>query len=520
MPADQPQEPDLSLVDTQRELIKRKGLLAFVKRAWPSVVPSEFVPGWHIEEICTHLEAVTRGDCRRIVVNVPPGSSKSSVASVMWPAWDWISHPARRWMVATFDSALANRDAMACRRLVRDGWFAERWGQSVAIDGSGDVQETQGVWSTTGGGRRVSVTVAGRGTGWHGDIQLIDDPTKPKDMVGDPDKARAALERTWAWWTGTMASRRTGSDFARVIIMQRLHESDLVGRILENDTEHEWVHLMLPMRFEPERACKTQWGGDRRTRPYELLCPARWDEAAVKEIERDMGSQVAAAQLQQRPAPAGGNVFRREWFKVRWLHKDNPKWARLSVAEREFYVVLPPQLTEVLSTDCSFKDTAGADYVAMHAWGTTAAKYYLLDRIHDRLGLPETVRCLQALAARRPRARGKLIEDKANGPAVEQMLRDKMAGLIMVEPDGGKIARWNAVTPLCEAGDVILPDESECPWIGEVVEEIVSVPFARNDDDADAMAQALRYLHDRSPEKYIEAMRRVRAGEVKLPNDQ
>jgi len=481
-----------------RSAISRGGLWKFAKCAWPEIEASPLVPGWHMEQVCNHLEAVSRGDCRRLIINIPPGTSKSTLTSVLWPAWDWINNPQRKWMFATFDASLAWRDALRCRQLVRSPWYASRWGTSVELDDSADSQATQSVYSTTAGGRRVSVTVGGRATGWHANFQVIDDPIKPKDIAGDPDQARSALERTWTWFTMTMASRREDpKKFARVIIMQRLHEDDLVGRILDTDKEHEWTHLMLPMRFEPERACITPYGGDVRERAGELLCSERFDEASVTELERDYGSQAAASQLQQRPTAPGGNLFKREWFRERWR-------------------ALPADLAMVQSWDCAFKDTAKADFVAGHVWGYSKGKYYLVDRIHDRMGLPETVRCVEALTRRWPKARGKLIEDKANGPAVEQVLRDKMSGIIMITPEGGKVARANAISPLCEAGNIVLPDPAVHQWSDDVLEEIVSFPFSRNDDDVDCMTQAIVYLHDHTQAKYLEAMRKVASGQVKI----
>lgn len=497
------------------DLIKRLGFFQFVKRAWPIINPGiPFVSGWHIEVMCAHLQAVSMGELDRLILNVPPGASKSTITSVLWPAWDWTLHPERKWMVATFDERLMGRDTMACRRLMKSPWYQTRWGEVVSVDETGETQDTQEVWHTTKGGRRYSTTVSGGATGWHADIQVIDDPIKPKEMAGDPEIARNALERCWTWWTGTMASRRTGAKFARVIIMQRLHELDLVGRILELDHEHEWTHVMLPMRYEVDRSSATRWGHDPRRTEGEILCPERWDERAVKELEREMGAQVAAAQLQQRPAPAGGNVFRRDWFAKRWMRKENPKWATIPTTDRDRYVVLPAFFSGCLSADCTFKDSAGADFVAIQAWGEAGSNFFLIDQINDRMGLPQTERCLEAMAARHPFCRAKLIEDKANGPAVEQTLRKKMSGIIMITPEGGKIARANAVSPLCEAGNVILPDESEADWVAPTVEELITFPFARHDDRVDAFTQALNYLHARNMGRYLEAMQNVASGRV------
>lgn len=519
-------KPDAAIA-ISREHIKRQGFYEFVRQAWPIVNPGiEFIDGWHIRLICAHLEAVSRGTLDRLVVNVPPGASKSTITSVMWPAWDWTLKPQRKWMAVSCEIRLTGRDALACRRLVMSEWYQQRWGDVARVDESGAAQMTQEIWNLTKGGRRYSTTVGGGAIGWHADIQLIDDPIKPKDMAGDPETARNALERCWAWWTGTMASRRTGAKFARVIIMQRLHELDLVGRILEMDAgakdeqgkpAPEWTHLMLPMRFEPDRACHTPYGSDPRQAEGELLCEARWNLRTVKELEREFGSQVAAAQLQQRPAPAGGNVFQRTWFQKRWMRKDNPKWKELPALMREHYVPLPERFfTGCISIDCAFKETAGADNVAVQAWGESGANYYLVDNVADRMNIIDTIRIFMGMAARHPWARARLIEDKANGPAVEQAIRNKLSGIIMVNPEGGKFARCNAVSPICQAGNVILPDESEADWVAGFVEELVTVPFSRRDDQSDAMTQALTFMDSRSVGTYLAAMENVANGKVRV----
>lgn len=501
--------PDIDDIELDLELVARGGLWAFVKLAWPEIEADPLVPSWHMEEICAHLEAVSRGECRRLIITIPPGCSKSRLVSVLWPVWDWIQNPTRKWMFATFDQTLMHRDAIDCRKLVRSSWFQARWGvgteANLGIAAGEDDQTTQSVYSTTKKGRRVSVTVGGKATGWHAQIQVVDDPTKPADIRADPETAAKALERTWQWWRGTMASRRSDpKKFARVIIMQRLHQLDLVGRILE-ESPGEYTHLNLPMEFEAERKCMTPWGGDRRTREGEPLVPERFDEAAIAEAKRDMGSQVAAAQLQQRPTPGEGNIFKRDWFKLRWL--ELPK----------------DYLHYIITADCSFKDTSSADFVAIHVWAFGGGKFYLVDRIHDRMGLPATVKALQALAKRWPMARAKLIEDKANGPAVEQLLRGKMSGIIMRTPVGGKVARANAISPLAEAGDIILPTAQTklvladgtvltYEWIDDMVEELCEFPFARHDDDVDAMSQGIIYLHDSLPPRYLKAMQQIASG--------
>jgi predicted phage terminase large subunit-like protein len=375
--------------------------------------------------------------------------------------------------------------------LVKSPWFQGRFSDRVAVAKSEDTAETISVWSTRAGGKRFSTTVGGQATGFHAHIQVVDDPNKPEEIKADPEIARAALERTWTWWNRTMASRKKDPrHFSRVIIMQRLHEDDLVGRILNSQQAKEYAHLSLPMQFEAP-GCVTRFGGDRRAHDGELLCPDRFDAKTVETARLEMGSQVAAAQLQQRPAPVGGNVFKRDWFRERWTE-------------------LPADLMLVQSWDCTFKDSAQADFVAGHIWGYSGGKFYLVDRIHDRMGLPETCAGILGFCRRWPKAYAKLIEDKANGPAVEQVLRDKVTGIIMVDPSdigGSKVARANAVAPLAEAKNIVFPDASIHPWADDVLEEVVTFPFARHDDDVDAMTMAILHLHGRSNARYLQAMK-------------
>lgn len=473
-----------------RELVRRGGLRKFVELAWSIVESSQFVAGWHIDEICAHLEAISRGGIRRLVINVPPGMSKSLITSVFWPAWDWLVRPERKWMFATFDADLARRDALRCRELVTSDWFRARWGDRVAIYDGAEKQRTMGVYHTTRGGLRFSTSVvAGKATGWHAHIQVVDDPTKPKDVRAGGDKARDALDRTRDWWQQTMASRKADpKDFARVIIMQRLHEDDLSGHVLR---EGGWEHLRLPMHYEADAPCVTSVGGDRRTEERELLCPDRFDEAAVAETEREMGPQTTAAQLQQRPAPAKGLIFERDWL----AHE---------------YSELPAGALYVQSWDCAFKDLDSSDYVVGQVWAHSGARFYLVDQVRAKMSFPATCQAIRDLSKKWPKATAKLVEDKANGTAVIAHLEKELSGLVAVEPEGGKVARANAVAPLFAAGNVFVPQLTKCAWIGDWREEMAKFPMGRYDDAVDATTQALRYLHGKSNVRFIEAMRRAK----------
>lgn len=455
------------------EAVRRGGLRAFVEAAWSEVESSPMVWGWHLEEICKHLEAVSRGEIRRLIINVPPGCSKSLLTSVFWPAWDWIVRPNRKWMFATFDAALARRDALRCRGLIASEWFQARWGSRVAIDNDPDKQRTMGVYHTTGGGFRFSSSVGGGATGWHAHIQVVDDPTKPRDVQAGGDVAREALKRTETWWKQTMASRKADpQDFSRVIIMQRLHEDDLAGSCLR---EGGWEHLRLPMHFEANNPCVTAIGGDQRVEDRELLCPQRFDADTVAETEREMGSQTASAQLEQRPAPEKGLIFERAWLAKEWRDlPSHPRW--------------------IQSWDCAFKDLSTSDFVVGQVWAQKGAEFYLVHQVRAKMTFSETCQAVRDMSKSYPLTSAKLVEDKANGTAVIDALTKEIPGLIPVEPQGGKVARAHAASPMFEAGNVFVPSLKSAPWIAEWREEMANFPMARHDDSVDATTQAVCWM--------------------------
>jgi predicted phage terminase large subunit-like protein len=316
---------------------------------------------------------------------------------------------------------------------------------------------------------------------------VIDDPTKPQGITD------LSLQEVQRWKKETTASRLLPGG-AFVLIMQRLHERDLAGFAEE---EGGYDFLRLPMRFESSLKCSTSIGfTDPRTEEGELLWPQYKDEAEVSQIEKDMGgkdSATVAAQLQQRPAPSKGLIFQKDWF--------------------QYYTKLPERLDFVVdSWDLTFKDTDGSDFVAGQRWGVLGSKYFLFPfRVKKRLsfvaslaeiktfGLAELVSTGESGSMKPPpKAMAILIEDKANGPAVISALEKEISGIVAVNPEGGKVARANAATPLYEAKNVYHPDPSIAPWIEDHEASLLKFPKGKNDDDVDSETQALNYLRNKT----------------------
>lgn len=480
--------------------IGRRSLHEFIRMAWEHVETVDYVDNWHIAELCKALEKVSEGVIKRLAINIPPGCQKSLTVCVFWQAWQWIQEPSHQFICASFDPSLTNRDAARLLKLVQSKWFQKRWPQVVPANEALRPVENPPVskYRTTAGGLRFSTSVKGKGTGFHAHTQVIDDPSKPRDAN---DRAalsdKSALQEVINWWKTTMSSRAVNlAELRKVIIMQRLHENDLVGYVLEN--EEGWIHIYFPMRFDPEDKCRIVLDDgtiieDQRTKEDELLFSKRFPEQAVRDLETTMGTRIAAAQLGQKPSASEGNIFKRTWFK----HYD--------------YI---PQYFHYLiqSWDMTFKDTDGSDFVVGDLWGVIGADAYLLPGwVQKRMGLQETIKSLIAFSNKdelHRKAYLKLVEDKANGPAVVDSLKRKIPGLVLVNPDGGKVARANAITPFYESGNVWHPSPRLDPRISKREDTLAVFPNAKYDDIVDTTSQALLRLLVRST-NLIQAMNNV-----------
>lgn len=479
-------------------------LADFVREAWSIIDPAPFVGGWHFDATCEHLEACSYGNITRLIINVPPGSSKTMIALIMWPAWEWSQRPEGKWMCSTYEQPLSLNKAHLFKRLVESEWYQDRWGDKWSKDKS---EWGASLMVNMAGGYRYATSKGSGATGRHTDRQIVDDPHKPQDILSPKmrgSELRADCENTYQWWNQTMSTRLIAAPAVtpvRVVIMQRLHEADLTGKLLKEFGD-EYTHLMIPQRFEPERKCVTVlkrdpeteepikiWE-DPRTEPEELMCPERMNEAFCNNRKKELGEKGYAAQEQQRPTPAGGGIFKREWMQH---YKTVPERAYRDIT---------------LSFDCTFKDLDSSDYVVGQAWAAFGADFYLLDQIRARMDFSQTLQAIIDFKAKWRRARRILIEDKANGPAVISMLKKKIPGIIAIEPMGGKEARANAVEPLWEAGNVHLPEPEKAPWIGDFKEEVISFPGVF-DDQVDAMTQTLIYLSERSANTFLQAMQNI-----------
>ena len=469
----------------------KESLYEFVVEFWDVVeMGATYKGNWTIKAVCEHLEAVTKGEIRNLIINIPPRFTKSLLVNVFWPAWSWARSPSKQFIFSAYSDSLAVRDSIKCRTLIKSEKYRKYFfaGGDLRHD-----QDTKHEFVNRSGGHRIVTTVGGSATGKGGDIIVADDPNDAKHA-----RSKNKLEDTQYWWDSVMPTRlndaKTGS---RVIIQQRIAEGDLTGHILkkekkaklEDSDPTKFVHLFIPMEYEEKKACATKIGWeDPRTKDGELAWEERFGEREIKSYKLDLGSTGYAGQMQQRPSPATGAIFKRTWFN--------------------FYKEMPTIDYHMISVDCTFKNTDGSDYVAMGVWGVKDANKYLMWLVKKKLDFPETLAELAALNRRFPNARYNLVEDKANGSAVLSVFKNKIKGMLPFEPgNNSKEARAASIAPQVEAGNLWLPDpyypkNRDMPWVVEelenYIEEMVSFPKAANDDVVDMTSQAFIKIGDKS----------------------
>lgn len=472
-----------------------RGLRAFVQASWRVVEPGiPYIHGWHIDALCDHLEAVTAGDIRKLIINIPPRTIKSTLGAVIYPAHTWITKPEVKFVFASYDLKLSMRDSRKCRSLIGSQWYQRLWAEKFKILSNKGGQDSKQRFDNDKGGHRIATSTDAGTTGDGGDIIFYDDPNDIRKMTSE-----AYIEAVVYYHEHVMASRlndpKTG---ARVLIQQRSNERDLTGHILSK--ELGWEHLVIPMEYEASPRVTSIGWRDPRSTEGELMWPEKIGSTEIAEIKSSLGTVGFSGQYQQRPSPGEGTKFKREAWNF-WNPRGTetgPVVIRIPGAPliQKQPVELPIAFEQVLqSWDMTFKEERDNDFVSGQVWGRIGANTYLIDRESDRWDFPKTISAVRRMTLRHP-CPEKLVEDKANGPAVIATLKNEIPGLIPINPEGGKVARANAVAPYTEAGNVFLPNPNLFPWVWDFIEQCANFPRAQHDDDVDAMTQALRRLYE------------------------
>ena len=420
--------------------------------------------------IAAELEACRRGETKRLIINVPPRSLKSHCASVAFPAWLLGHDSSAQIIVASYAQELANKLSSDCRTLSASSFYQELFSTRLSPQRQA-LQE----FTTTKNGFRMATSVGGVLTGRGADFIIVDDPLKPDEALSDSQ--RKAVND---WFDHSLYSRLNNKkDGCIILIMQRLHEDDLIGHVMGVEP---WKVIRFPAIAEEDEThmIRTPYGTQQfERRAAEALHPAREPLEILNHLREALGEYNFAAQYQQSPAPLGGGLVKAEWFKT-YTAADVPE---------KFEMILQ-------SWDTANKPTELSNYSVCTSWGVKEKHLYLLQVIRKRLGYPELKRAVREQAeVFGPQTI--LIEDRASGTQlIQELVGEGMHAIKSYEPAMDKIMRMHSVTSTIENGFVHLPDKA-C-WLAEYIHELIIFPKAKNDDQADSTSQALDWFKNNS----------------------
>jgi predicted phage terminase large subunit-like protein len=444
----------------------RESLLNFVQTTFPG-----YQVGWFHRKLASELDQflvdVKDQKSPRLIIMAPPRHGKSELSTVRLVAYALGKYPDMEIITTANTADLAGQFSRDVQSVLDTEKYHSIFPETRIVGrfaGAGEAIRQSGFFEIVGRrGKYRSCGVGGAITGMGADILIIDDPVK------DDKEANSPLQRDNLWnWFRSTARTRLSPGGGIIVCMTRWHMDDLVGRLLKQEQEggEHWGVLSFPAIAEED---------DDYRRKGEPLCPERFSIADLLNTQRLLGSYRFQALYQQHPIAPEGGIVKMEWLRY-YTESD-----------------LPQNFDQILiSCDCSFKDTPGSDFVAIHVWGKAGAKFYLLDRDHGRMNFTATCTAIAAMTRKWPKAMPILIEDAANGPAVVDELSRHISGVVSVRPEGSKESRVNAVSALFEAGDILLPHPRLAPWVSAVANEFTGFPHVPHDDDTDAMTQALR----------------------------
>lgn len=459
--------PQINIPEVERELCARS-FSHFIRRAWPHIIPDRYIHNWHVDAMAEHFEAIANGQINRLLINVPPGTSKSTVTGIMYPAWLWgpNGQPEHKFIGAAYEQGLAIRDSRMMRALVSSEWYQSLWPIVLAGD-----QNEKLYFENAVHGFRQACAVASI-TGKRAHTIVWDDPLSPEKAHSDTHRKIAIRVLRETLPTRLSDPRKS----AIIIIMQRLHENDPSGYILANESEYE--HLCLPMEFDPSRRCVTSLGWqDPRTEEGELLFPGRFPREVVERDKIAMGEYGFAGQYQQRPSPAGGGIFKDDWW--------------------QYYTILPKIKYRMIYADTAQKTKEQNDFSVFQCWGMGAdGRIYLIDMVRGKWEAPELLVIAKAFWDKHkaePNIMGTLRqfkpEDKSSGTGLIQQLAKHRIPVVGIQRGTDKISRSMDVVPQIQAGNVMLPESA--PWLSDLLSEARSFPNAVHDDIVDPLMDAI-----------------------------
>lgn len=446
------------------EVLRRRAkcrLKTFARLFWSVVNPgTEMLWNWHLDCICDHLEAVSDRRLHRVMICVPPGSCKSTLVGQMWPTWEWLRAPEKRWVFATNALDNAKKEAVFRRSIIQSPLY-RRLGP--AFDSRLRTKNILTVRNNKNGGFRALSTGSAI-TGDHFDCQVVDDPNDAQRVAADE------LDMVNFWFDNAFSSRKR-QDASLVVIQQRLAPNDLCGHLLEV-MDFDAV-ILIPMQHDPRHTMRSPLGWkDPRTEEGELMWPARFSEADVLLARRTLGEAAYRAQYQQRPMALGAGVtFRREWWQ---------RWTTPPSDVISWYAVV----------DTASSMRRGADNSVIEIWalsrgGVAYLMYLEFGHWDIKTKIDKIISALDVY----PQCRLVAIEERGEGFAVadmlEQALKGSTRGVRRWTSRAPKEARITLCAPLVESAHIVVP---EGPMGDALIDEAAQFPEGDHDDKIDAMA--------------------------------
>jgi predicted phage terminase large subunit-like protein len=459
------------ITPAEYKVILQNDLMTFTERSFRELNPeTSFSSSPHLEVMVSKLEQCRQGKLRRLIINLPPRSLKSHSISVAFAAWLLGHRPETQIICASYGQDLADKHARDCRTLMSSNFYQSLFSRARLSPEKQSVSE----FVTTRQGFRLSTSVGGVLTGRGADFIILDDPLKPDDAMSEP-KRKSVND----WYDNTLSSRLNSKENGVIIIvMQRLHQDDLVGHVLE---QHGWEVLSFPAIAEADEtfAIENIFGQQTFSRKLgEALHSERESLQTLQSIRGNMGIYNFSSQYQQCPIPVGGAMV-----KLDWLRYYEPGTE-------------PSAFGHVLqSWDTANKSGELNDFSVCTTWGVHQKKhYYLLDVFRRRLDFPGLKKAVRE-QDRLYRPRTILIEDRASGTQLIQDL--KTEGLYRIKPylppsSSDKVMRLHAQTAVFESGRVLLPKNAT--WLPEYLKELAAFPGSKHDDQVDSTTQALEHI--------------------------
>jgi len=469
----------------------------FFKESWHVFEGTKnYIHSQHIRVIAEHLESAYRREIKTLIINIPPRSSKSNLISIAFPAWVWLHNPEEKFLYASYASNLSAEHSRKCRLLIESNWYKSLSNIKLRRSTEKEIENTKG-------GTRIATSVGGVSTGKGCSILVADDPQSVADVY-----SKTKRETVQRWWSQVIPSRLNDPKRdVKILVQQRCHEEDLTGYILKNNRQ-DVTHLIFPNEYEgPQRfitklQAKDNSLIDDRKNIGDLLCPDRLGFEETEHLKREIGEYGYAGQYQQRPAPLGGGIIKKEWFGL-WTKEKDPYFIKI-----------------IQSWDTAFKDGEENDFSVCSTWGIFSSKelgassktpyncIMLLSLWSGKVLYPELRKKATRLAKNYkdhgvvelgPDSRFKpdviLMEDKASGQSLAQDLRNAGISIYGVNPTtyGDKLTRVHLISSLVENGLVFLkaPNKKLGIETSNFLSEVLTFPNGANDDIIDTFSQMM-----------------------------